>query len=299
MRMLGRVVATGLGLWLAGACLGKEEARRPKIYGIAGLTLASSDLRDAMEFYRALSKLDVPCLSCGDAPADTILLPSGQTIRLVAMPEPAPKDLVLSIRVWVDNVEAMKKYLSAKQVAFREEKEASKEEGPSLTVVDPEGHTLVFVKMAKHVGMPDHTNRIMHTGFVVRDRATMDKFYKDVLGCQVYWQGGMKEGETNWVDMQVPDGTDWFEYMLNIPENADHRLLGVMNHFALGVPSVKAAGAQLEKIGVKLPGEAKIGRDGKWQLNLYDPDETRVELMEYTPVEKPCCSEYTGRTAKP
>ena len=24
----------------------------------------------------------------------------------------------------------------------------------------------------------------------------------------------MKEGETDWVDMQVPDGTQWLEYML-------------------------------------------------------------------------------------
>jgi len=29
-------------------------------------------------------------------------------------------------------------------------------------------------------------------------------------------------------------------------------------------------------------------------LNVYDPDETRVEFMEFTPVQKPCCSDYTG-----
>jgi hypothetical protein len=34
----------------------------------------------------------------------------------------------------------------------------------------------------------------------------------------------------------------------------------------------------------------QIGRDGKWQLNLYDPDLTRAELMEPKPVQKPCCS---------
>jgi len=34
-------------------------------------------------------------------------------------------------------------------------------------------------------------------------------------------------------------------------------------------------------------------------LNLYDPDATRVELMEFTPVEKPCCSEYSGNQPKP
>ena len=37
----------------------------------------------------------------------------------------------------------------------------------------------------------------------------------------------------------------------------------------------------------------KIGRDGKWQLNLYDPNLTRAELMEPKPVQKPCCSPIT------
>ena len=129
---------------------------------------------------------------------------------------------------------------------------------------------------------------------MLSDREAMDKFYKDVLGFHVYWHGGMKEGETNWVDMQVPDGTDWIEYMLNVPSNAGKHTLGVMNHIALGVPNVRAAANQLERSGVKLTEQPKIGRDGKWQLNLYDPDETRVELMEFTPVEKPCCAEYTG-----
>ena len=37
-----------------------------------------------------------------------------------------------------------------------------------------------------------------------------------------------------------------------------------------------------------------MGKDGKWQLNLYDPDFTRVELMEFQPVQKPCCSDFHG-----
>jgi hypothetical protein len=94
--------------------------------------------------------------------------------------------------------------------------------------------------------------------------------------------------------MQVPDGTDWTEYMLGVSPNASHKTLGVMNHIALGVPDIHAAQQQLIKNGWKGTEQPKIGRDGKWQLNLYDPDQTRVELMEFTPVEKPCCSEYTG-----
>ena len=36
---------------------------------------------------------------------------------------------------------------------------------------------------------------------------------------------------------------------------------------------------------MKLTEEPQIGRDGKWQLNLYDPDDTRVELMEPNTVD--------------
>jgi len=111
----------------------------------------------------------------------------------------------------------------------------------------------------------------------------------------------MKEGETNWVDMQLPDGTDWIEYMLNIPENADQRTRGIMNHIAVGVANMKAADQEILDANLHLPvNEApKIGRDGKWQLNLYDPDLTRVELMEFTPVQPPCCSPYTGPHSQP
>jgi len=30
------------------------------------------------------------------------------------------------------------------------------------------------------------------------------------------------------------------------------------------------------------------------QLDLNDPDGTRVEFMEFKPVQEPCCSAYTG-----
>jgi hypothetical protein len=84
--------------------------------------------------------------------------------------------------------------------------------------------------------------------------------------------------------------------MLNVGPDADHRVLGIVNHFALGTESVRNADVELQKTGWKPANKEKphIGRDGKWQLNLYDPDETRVELMEFVPTQKPCCSDYVG-----
>jgi hypothetical protein len=72
-----------------------------------------------------------------------------------------------------------------------------------------------------------------------------------------------------------------------------------MNHTALGGPDIHAEHKQLLINGMQLAEEPRIGRDDKWQLNSYRPAQTCVELMEFTPVEKPCCSEYNGPHPKP
>jgi catechol 2,3-dioxygenase-like lactoylglutathione lyase family enzyme len=137
---------------------------------------------------------------------------------------------------------------------------------------------------------------MIHAGFLVHNRDAEDRFYKDVLGFRLYWQGGDKPGTTDWAAMQVPDGTDWLEYMLNQPEHPDLQLMGVLNHISVGVADMKKAQALLESHGWKAHGDeaAEIGKDGKWQLDVFDPDLSRVELMEFKPVQKPCCSDFQG-----
>jgi hypothetical protein len=38
----------------------------------------------------------------------------------------------------------------------------------------------------------------------------------------------------------------------------------------------------------------QIGKDGKGQFNLYDPDGIRLELMNFHATDKPCCSPFTA-----
>jgi hypothetical protein len=76
--------------------------------------------------------------------------------------------------------------------------------------------------------------------------------------------------------------------------------LGVLNHFALGVPNMEAAYTRMwneDRLALDARGQQpapKIGRDAKWQLNLIDPDGTRAEIMELHAVGKPCCSPFTA-----
>jgi len=123
--------------------------------------------------------------------------------------------------------------------------------------------------------------------------ARRGQFYKDILGFHVYWHGGMKEGEDNWVDMQVPDGTDWIEYMLRVSPDASHRTLGVMNHIALGVPDIHAAQQQLIKNGWKGPrAEDWTRRQMAAQFVRSRRDARRTNGIQAT--KEPCCSPYTG-----
>jgi catechol 2,3-dioxygenase-like lactoylglutathione lyase family enzyme len=305
-----RIVFLSLALFLCLAARPDDKRPRPRILGIAGVRFYSTDVRATRNFYAQVlgpeGTFSDECLWCETPPVEGkpgspkigLELPliakvnSGQQVLLAEPHGAPPSNLLYEVVFATDNVPAMRTFLSANHVTIEKLKIKSSN---YFSVVDPEGHRIGFIPAAQSAAQVSASDmQIIHAGFVVKDRDAEDKFYKDILGFHVYWHGGMKEGEDNWVDMQVPDGTDWIEYMLRVSPDASHKTLGVMNHIALGVPDIHAAHQQLIKNGWKSAEEPKIGRDGKWQLNLYDPDETRVELMEFKPTKEPCCSPYTG-----
>jgi catechol 2,3-dioxygenase-like lactoylglutathione lyase family enzyme len=295
-----------IGLTAIGSAISGAPSR-PKIFKIAYVRLLSSDSRAATAFYAKLSAINPSlsrnpdreerCVWC-EIYSGEIFAHLGEQVVLIKDDSLSPRNRVDEIVFEISDAKKMEQYLVSKGVVMR----SSTPRLAYFDVLDPEGHRIGFVQRS---GTPENKSKhssllpLIHAGFVIHDRTAMEHFYKEVLGFQVYWHGGMKDKDTDWLDLQVPDGTDWIEFMLNVPADADKKLLGVMNHIALGVPDIHAATKQLLTNGMKLTEEPKIGRDGKWQLNLYDPDDTRVELMEFTPVEKPCCSDYTGPHPKP
>jgi catechol 2,3-dioxygenase-like lactoylglutathione lyase family enzyme len=286
------------------SCPAQEASKRPRILGIG--RIAISLLGDTDGFYMKQLALRGGISCTGGGCIGTIAINSHQRIDLAFGPRPefANRNNLSRVTFETDDLEALHRYLESRGIHTSDiETFDPDKSNPQFSVTDPEGHRIGFIQYTApdpytYPANPVST-RLIHAGFVVHDRAAEDKFYKDILGFHVYWHGGMKDGEDNWVDMQVPDGTDWLEYMLRVPANADKHTLGVMNHIALGVPDIHATEKQLRANGWNATEQPKIGRDGKWQLNLYDPDDTRVELMEFTPVQKPCCSDYTGPHPKP
>ena len=302
-----------LAALLTGTCLSQTvtssmspaPVTRPAIVGVAHIGLRTDDLAAARKFYTGVLGFEEP-FSLDKAPGDgTGLLLTyfkvndHQYIELFPELTDPKMDRLSHISFETANAEQLRAYLASRGVKVPEKLEPMRDGNRGFNVDDPDGHDVEFVEFrpeslhsrnfGKFLPSTRISQRIIHVGVVVKDRAAADRFYKDILGFKLQWQGGMHDQDTDWVAMRVPDGTDWLEYMLNV-NNPDPHELGVMHHLSLGVPSIEAGYEVALKRGYKAPQKPQIGRDGKWQYNLYDPNFTRVELMEPKPVQKPCCS---------
>ena len=283
---------------------GPPAPARPKILGVAHIGVRTDDLAAARKFYGDVLgyqepfTYDRPDSEGGGLLCTYFKVNDHQYIEVFPELKDPKQDRLSHISFETDNVDQLRDYMASKGMKVPEKLEPMGDGNRGFEVHDPDGHLIEFIQYmpgslhSKNFGkflpparISDH---IIHVGVTVQDRAAADRFYHDILGFKDIWHGGMKDDRTDWVDMRVPDGTDWLEYMLNV-HDPDPHTLGVMHHMALGVPSVKAGYETVEKRGLN-PKPPQIGRDGKWQLNLYDPNFTRVELMEPKPVQTPCCS---------
>ncbi len=291
----------------AAAQMPDKPLSRPKITGISHIAIYSSDPAATDHYYREIvgaAKLPDPENPKGIRYA----LSATQFIEVLPLPEGAGINR-LDHTAWnTDDAESLRRYLDGKSWKVPGQVERGADGSRWFTVKDPEGNKVEFVQppaQPKPVVDPDVVGRhIIHVGFLVHSRAVEDTFYRDLLGFRPYWFGGMQDTKIDWVSQQTPDGHDWLEYMLTsgpsgsgIPATMSQHTLGVLDHLSIGEDSVPQAYKVLEA-GNRLTGthddKPKIGKDGKYQFNLYDPDGIRLELMNFHASEKPCCSPFTA-----
>jgi catechol 2,3-dioxygenase-like lactoylglutathione lyase family enzyme len=290
---------------LAASCIAvaaQTAPSRPPITGVAHIGLRTDNIEAARKFYGQQLGYQEPFTL--DKPGGGLMLTyfkvnDHQYIEIFPELTSPDQDRLSHIAFETTNARQLRDYLASKGVAVPAEVRPGRDGNLSFIIKDPDGHNVEFVQyvagslhsknFGRYLPATRISERIIHVGVTVKDREASDHLYRDVLGFKDIWHGGMTDDRTDWVDMRVPEGTDWLEYMLNV-KNPTPKTLGVMHHLALGVPSVNAAYKTVQSRGLNPEQGPKIGRDGKWQLNLYDPNLTRAELMEPKPVRPPCCS---------
>jgi len=286
--------------------------QRPKITGISHLAVYTSDPKATEHYYTSV---------IGAAREADPENPKGVRYAINAtqfievLPLPANSGVNrLDHTAWkTDSAEGMRAYLAAKGWKTPAKVTQNGDSSKSFRVHDPENNLVEFVEPAAKAKAPIAPNvighHVIHVGFLVHSRAAEDKFYRDLLGFRPYWYGGMHDDKIDWVSQQTPESHDWLEYMVTsgpsgsgIPADISQQSLGVLDHLSIGVVSVPESYKKLTAENRKAPRqdkEPKIGKDGKYQFNMYDPDGIRLELMEFKAREKPCCSEFTADDPKP
>lgn len=282
-----------------------ETPSRPPITGVSHLSVYTSNAAAAEHYYVH----DIG-LKKGPDPEN----PKGvryyvnptQFVEVLPLPANAGNARLDHIGYTTTNAEALRAYLADHRYPVPERVHKGSDGSLWFNVLDPEGNKVQFLQPAPHpismAGADPVGHHIIHVGERVQSADKENTFYRDLLGFRPYWFGGMKPGQTDWVSQQVPNGHDWLEYMLESGTGEiSQRQSGVLDHLSIGVVNMEKAVTNLSRED-RLDNPhtpMQIGKDGKWQFNLFDPDETRLELMEFSPVQRPCCSPFTAPNPSP
>ena len=191
----------------------------------------------------------------------------------------------------------MRVYLRSKGVKVPDKVGKGRIKNSNYMITDPDGHLVEIVQyepdgasmlakgkfMDENPAGPRISKRIAHLGIIVSSLEASKKFYGDILGFKEFWRGSKDEKVLSWVNMRVPDGEDYLQFML-YDTMPDLKTLGTLHHICLEVPDVEKAKAILDARPARAahtrPIEPRTGTNRKRQMNLYDPDGTRSELME-------------------
>ena len=273
--------------------------QRPQITGVSHVGYFVTDLPKTIAFWHDLLGFDEYTTLNKPGTDQTriafIKINDNQHVELFTDAPALPPNMMSHYCFSVSNVEQMRAYLRSKGFDVKPGNGGKTRTGDyAFEIKDPDGTLVEFVQSlptgiemqaaGKFMPLTRIADAIYHLGFLVGNLDKSLAFYEGVLGFTETWRGSSNGKELSWVNLRVPDGKDYIELMLYDPPPSG---FGTKNHVSLLVRDVQKAVTELESrpaykdyLTHAKPLTVQVGKNGKRQVNLYDPDGTRVELME-------------------
>jgi catechol 2,3-dioxygenase-like lactoylglutathione lyase family enzyme len=272
-----------------------QAAERPPIVGVSHIALFVHDVAKSRAFYKHFLGFEEPFSLTnkdGGLHVTWIKINDRQSIELFPEKE-AGSDRLNHYSIETSDAEAMRAYLAGQGIKVPDKVGQGKIGDLNFNISDPEGHTVEIVQYApgswtvqeKGKYLPDTriSTHMTHVGILVGKLEPALSFYCGVLGGKETWRGSKNPKQLSWVNVKLPDTDDYVEFMLYSELPAPDKR-GKQHHLCLVVPDVEKAKAVLQGraagIGYTRSLEVATGVNRKRQLNVWDPDGTRVELME-------------------
>lgn len=290
-----------LGILLVSASLlCAQTPPRPRIVGISHIALFAHDYEKSRSFYGDFLGFEEPySLKKPDGSAIMTFFKVNDHQYIELYPEhEANSDRLSHISLETDDIEAVRVYLASKGVAVPAHAQQTRIGNLSFDITDPAGHKVEMVQYmpggktvaeyGQHMRDTRISKRMTHVGLIVTKLDPEYRFYTEILGFKETWRGSSSGTVLSWVNLKVPDGDDYIEFML-AKEEPDPTHRGGAHHLCLQVPDVTASVEILKakpystKYGQPIVEHVGINR--KRQANLFDPDGTRTELMAPSTVD--------------
>ena len=274
---------------------GQKAPERPAIIGIAHVAYSAHDLDRSRQFYSGFLGLDEVSHwrnTDGTTAFTFFKINDHQYVELTPEKQ-AGTDRFGDVSFETNDAEAMRRYLAAKGVKVPDAAAKGRIGNLAFKITDPAGHSIEFVQylpggqttlnFGEHLGDHRVSIHMTHTGLIVTDLDPEYRFFVDVLGFTETWRGSSDGTVLSWINLKAPDSSDYVEFMLYKTAPAPDKR-GSAHHICLVVPSVDATVATLkaspymQQYGRVI--DEHLGKNRKRQANLFDPDGTRVEIME-------------------
>jgi catechol 2,3-dioxygenase-like lactoylglutathione lyase family enzyme len=281
--------ATILLAFLAAA----PEAKRPRIVGLTHIAVRVHSLEASRHFYSDLLGFQ-EAFSVDRA----VFLKVNDRQYIVLLPESKPEDQrFVDYALETDDAEALRLYLKSQGYPVPD-KPAGK--GPaydlSFHMADPDDTSFEVMQytpeslsvqgVGKHLSDERVSRRLLHVGVPVSKPETV-KFFVETLGFREFWRAHSPTGDATLAtlaNLKVPAGDDYIEWHLSRRPLQPFGERKGPYHIALEVPDMARAIAMIKGKPAfkdyKRDVESHVGQNHKYQGNFYDPDGTRVELME-------------------
>jgi catechol 2,3-dioxygenase-like lactoylglutathione lyase family enzyme len=307
MRSRPRALVLAASAAMALLCCGADGAdapRRPRITGVSHVGLWIRDLGRSRAFYKGYLGFDEPYTltdKAGGVLITWIKINDRQSLELfpVSADAPVAADSLFHIALETDDAQGMLDYLRSRGVkgpggkALPAVAKAGRIGNLNYFTEDPDGHIVEFMQYLPDGWTMQEAGRFMppsriaermsHVGMTAGNLEASLRFYEGVLGFTETWRGSSDGKILSWVNLRVPDGRDSIELML-FGAKPSAQQLHILNHFCLEVPDAGAVEDSLKARvlpdGCKAPNPMRTGVNHRRQINCYDPDGTRVEVME-------------------
>lgn len=270
------------------------------LLGLAHAGLRVSDLDKARSFYGDVLGYDVAFTTRNPDGSVRIAYYKINDKQFIEISPGLQQGEVLAmthVAMYTNDIQKLHQMMADRGIAVTRINKGPRDGNLSFSVRNLPGQDLRFLEFVEYQPDSLHTKsagkflsdrristHLLHVGIITTDFDAAYNFYVKSLGFTDTWhRTNPKTQKMTLVHLHLPGGNHDFIELSNLSGETKLTRVraGEAAHISLEVPDIQAALKEVKKrspqMAIKPP---RFGLDDRWQFNIFDPDGTRIEMME-------------------